>query len=201
MKFLGAIAVSSVCAFCYVPVASADSCDAIVKAVQATEHTERRRVRTQMVQGGKPVAIPEAIIVPEGMFQKTGDQWVRNPFSPNSAGLRALAGTPTYADCRLVRSERLNGVAADVYSARVSTTGGVTGKSVSDTLIWVSKSDGLAQQIESRIADRNTTVTQVYSYGPEVRAPAGATHGADASAPGLEVPAAIGGVIKGLLGK
>jgi hypothetical protein len=77
---------------------AADACEPIVRATQAKEKAERWRVRTEVVEKGKPSAVPEGIIVPEGTYHKSGDRWIKLPFSASSA--KKLAGTLSYTDCR-----------------------------------------------------------------------------------------------------
>jgi hypothetical protein len=162
---------------------AADACETIEKAVAASLNAERRLVRTVMLDKGKTVAVPDGMIVPEGIYQKAGDRWIKNPGSLlGRATIAKMAGTTTYSDCKSLGEETLDGVRTAVYSARGTTTGGVVGNAESDAKLWVAKSDGLPRKIVSSRNNKDQVVTQIYSYGPEIQAPAGDSQ---ATSPGL----------------
>ncbi len=126
---------------------AADAGETISTAVTASMNAERRLVHTVMIDKGKTVAVPDGMIVPEGIYQKSGDRWIKNPGSLfGRATLAKMAGTTTYSDCKSLGEETLDGVPTAVYSARGTTKGSLVGSTESEAKLWLAKADGLPRK-------------------------------------------------------
>ncbi len=161
---------------------AADKCAPVRKAMDA--HLKSERMKVRMLTSGQ-TSETEAMIVPEGMYIKLNEQWIKSPIASSREEIMKFAdpGKVTLTDCKAVGKESVDGAPTAVYTYK----GKVEGQKESEGKIWIGSEDGLPHKAEVKSGD--TLITQFISHGPEIQAPKG----------GLELPAGIGNLIKGFM--
>lgn len=160
------------------------ACAPIIEAAEAHAKAERMRVRMQMNDPNRPDEI-EAMIVPEGMYIKAGDQWIKSPIASTREQLMKLAeqSKGSITECKALGKETVDGVPTSIYKYK----GKVEGQPDSDIKLWIANADGLPKKAE--IKSEKGMITQFISHGADIQAPKG----------GLQIPAGIGEMLKGLM--
>ncbi|MGI9046355.1 MAG: hypothetical protein ACR2FI_06135, partial [Burkholderiales bacterium] len=162
---------------------AADACASVPKAMDA--HLKSERMKVRMLTSGQNSGETEAMIVPEGMYIKLNEQWIKSPIASSREEIMKFAdpGKVTLTDCKAVGREAVDGAATAVYTYK----GKVEGQKESEGKIWIGNEDGLPHKAE--VKSGSTLITQFISHGAEIQAPKG----------GLELPAGIGNLIKGFM--
>lgn len=171
-------------AMCSASHAADPACAPIIKAAEAHAKAERMRVRMLMNDPNRPDEI-EAMIVPEGMYIKAGDQWIKSPVASTREQLMKLSeqSKGSITECKALGKETVNGEPTSVYRYK----GKVEGQPDSDVKLWIANADGLPKKAE--IKSEKGMITQFISHGADIQAPKG----------GLAIPAGIGEMLKGLM--
>jgi hypothetical protein len=147
----------------------ADTCEPILKAASAYAKAERFAVKLNMVSKGE-THNTEVMILPEGMYIKAGEQWIRSPVSVNRKDL--LNSTRSgFSDCKRIGQQDIDGVPTGIYRF----TGKAEGQPPMTGKIWIGTADDLPRRMEGKTQDGD--ITQQIRY--DVQAPKGNT---------LEVP-------------
>lgn len=162
---------------------AADKCDPVRKAMDA--HLKSERMKVRMLTSGQHAGETEAMIVPEGMYIKLQEQWIKSPIASSREEIMKFAdpGKVTLSECKAVGRESVEGEPTAVYTYKAK----AEGQKESDGKLWIGADDGLPHKAEVKSGD--TLITQFISHGEEIQAPKG----------GLELPAGIGNLIKGFM--
>jgi hypothetical protein len=147
------------------------SCKPVQTAMDAMARTDRYHAAGTRTSKGK--ANPtEEIYVGDTLYKGVASRWSRIAVTPQD---RIDAGKEvglTMHGCRTVGNEPVNGEAAVVY---VTQSDVKQPKIHTDSRIWISTKSGLPLRVESDAGSASSKihVSNLYTYGAGVRAPAG----------------------------
>ena len=150
------------------PPASADdaSCKPVSDAMMKQARTPYHETATA---GGKPF---EKIYTTTTLYIGSGGHWMNVPATPQTL-VDAMHDTgQPFTDCRLLRTEVLEGQATTVYAAHSRTANPAAD---SDAQIWIADASGLPVKTEADVQEngRKTHASTHLDY-TDVRPPAGA---------------------------
>jgi hypothetical protein len=156
--------------------AAADNaaCEAVLQAVikQTTVPVHQKITIESAASPGKPLQ-SELIHLGDTLYMQIQGRWMTRPYDAAKVAEDARqAMVNAEHSCTLVRSEAIDGQAAELY--------GVTGKTptgTSESQIWISRASGLPLRQQTTIQEQGKTRVQHevrFDYA-DVKAPAGVT--------------------------
>ena len=151
------------------------ACQAVLDAVirQATVPVHQKISIESAAAPGKPLQ-SEMIHIGDTLYMQIRGQWTSRPYDgQKSANDARQAMQKATHNCARVRSEAVDGQAAELYSVQSKTASGGT-----ELQIWISPATGLPLRQHTVMLEGGTTRSQHdvrFDYA-NVRAPAGVSH-------------------------